>query len=157
MAIRDLISKWERPESGESAGVIPDRGKLEKTGSAANPVGQDLLDLSFQAFTQSRRYLRLHSRVLGDEVYFVADETLIPTLPDPSLVVYTAVELHHLAEAFKRGFTADDLRLVHRSKKKFGLEIELFDGADPWPATMDRAQDFSMKTRDHKTERRRVG
>ncbi len=154
MAIRDLIGKWEGTQSGEP---IPTTHEPEKADGASSPVSQDLLDLSLRAFALSRQYLRLHSRVLGEDVYFIADESLISALPDPNLVVYTAGELAHLSFAFTQGLITDDLRRVHRLKKKFRLEIELFDGADPWPATMDRAQDFSRKKRDHKTERRRLG
>jgi hypothetical protein len=75
--------------------------------------------MTLSQFAESGQILRVQSRLLEEDLWWVADETLRAEVPDPNLVVYTAVELVHLVR-----ISPQDLINVHRIKKTFHGRIE---------------------------------
>ena len=88
-----------------------------KAGSTA-PVDNPA-DLTLAQFARSGKVLRVRSRLLGEDVWWVSDGNLKRAVADPTLVVYTAGELRHLVNISPR-----DLINLHRIKKTFHGNIE---------------------------------
>jgi hypothetical protein len=94
-------------------------GLLHRSTATQPEAKDDYSRMTLSEFARSRRMLRIRSRVLGEDVWWVSDESLRLTVPDPTLVVYTAAELRHLVDISPR-----DLINLHRIKKTFHGHIE---------------------------------
>jgi len=75
--------------------------------------------MTLAEFMASNEVIRVRSRLLGEDVWLVSDESLRLVVPDPTLVVYTAAELRHLVD-----ISPQDLINLHRIKKTFHGHIE---------------------------------
>ncbi|MFC1475784.1 hypothetical protein ACFLQW_02130 [Candidatus Zixiibacteriota bacterium] len=113
MSIRGFLKQWR--ERDKDTHLPP--------ASAAQPKRQDdgLLEMTLSEFGRSGRFLRLRSRLLDDDFYLVAQESLKPELPDDKLVVYTAGEMKTLLMLDP---TETTLRTIHELKKRFNIAIE---------------------------------
>ena len=76
---------------------------------------------TFSEFARTGGFLRFRSRVLQDDFYLVAEESLKPGLPNQTLVVYTAGEMKTLLLIDPN---AKDLIAIHELKKRFGVTFE---------------------------------
>lgn len=129
MSIRDVLRKYENREVPKSQHVEwPTPSEREReTGPAPNPIpplvpSNRLARInawSLDEFEQSGEILRVRSRTLGEDVWFVANRALRKKVPDPTLAAYTAKELRRL-----RDISPKDLFNIHRLKKTFDGEIE---------------------------------
>ncbi len=94
-------------------------GLLHRLATTQAEGEDDFSRMTLSEFAQSRRTLRIRSHMLGEDVWWVSDESLRRTVPDPTLVVYTAAELQHLVD-----ISPQDLINLHRIKKTFHGHIE---------------------------------
>jgi hypothetical protein len=93
---------------------------LLRRGGNNRPVSaEDVARMTLAEFARSGRVVRVRSRLLGEDIWWVANESLRGTVPDPTRAVYTAGELRHLVN-----ISPQDLINIHRIKKTFGGEIE---------------------------------
>ena len=79
----------------------------------------NLAGMTLAEFARSRHVVRVRSRLLGEDVWWVSDATLQDAVPDSALVVYTAAELRHLV-----GISPQDLINIHRIKRTLCGHIE---------------------------------
>ena len=79
----------------------------------------DVAKMTLAEFARSGRTVRVRSRLLGEDIWWVANKTLKDAVPDPTLVVYTAAELRLMVRV-----TPQELINIHRIKKTFGGHIE---------------------------------
>lgn len=92
---------------------------LRRSGTMPTASQEDVADITLAEFARSGRIARVRSRLLGEDVWWVANESLRGTVHDPTLVVYTAGELRHLVNV-----SPQELIHIHRIKKSFDGHIE---------------------------------
>jgi len=78
---------------------------------------RELMELSLSEFEAGTYVVKVRSRLLGEDIYFVSNERVLDRVPD-GFAVYTAKELRAL-----KGSKRDAIKDVHRIKRTFNGEI----------------------------------